>query len=538
MWTQWKRNSDAWLLKESVIWIHHGIELLLKQLVVQSNEFLVFQDVNKAVERLGILRKKDGMENAGVLDLFDYDEKIMSVGFKNLIDRVAITLNIEELSEKKSLRNKIDKLTRIRNKIVHFSIELDIFEISELLSEILNPLLSLLYKGVHDQDFRSKTIPEIRKIAQPLHVYMEYVRKEIVDSAIKATKDALPPNGNGKAGVVSQALGSGLTKSLSSYLEIIKGIYDKKIVILVDRQDIAHQLYQLVSRESGVNPILPGSKEELSSLIVSDDQEVIICMVQKIYSYDFEFNCDCLVVGYDIRSIPENFETFFSNATYILFTSSPSRLAPSFYGRVVGSYDLTQAIKDSVSTPLRIEKIDWRTSVDQQAEDSLEVHGVERVSCKYVDSSLSLDFLAEKIVAHFELNETQYLSKAYVVVRDIDTANVLFDKILNIKPKLRGVTSSNVVSAISSNMKVDKKELLRKKFIDKDSSLLLLIGTGSFLIGYDNPLLSTVYLTCTVSHHVQYKISSVVTRPAKDKEYGLIVDFIGFDWYRDNSSNK
>ena len=46
VWSQWGESRDNWLLKESAIWIHHWIELLFKQLIVQANEFLVFQDVN------------------------------------------------------------------------------------------------------------------------------------------------------------------------------------------------------------------------------------------------------------------------------------------------------------------------------------------------------------------------------------------------------------------------------------------------------------------------------------------------------------
>lgn len=182
MWTQWKQSNDAWLLKESIIWVHHGIELLLKQLLVQTNEFLVFQDVNKAVERLGILRKKDGMKDAGVLDLFEHDDKAFSVGFRNLIDRTAITLSIDELAEREPLRKQVDQLTRYRNKIVHFSIELDVLEVSSLLSEILNPLLHLLSKEVNDQNFKEKVIPEIQQAACSVQKYVEFenTRKDIL----------------------------------------------------------------------------------------------------------------------------------------------------------------------------------------------------------------------------------------------------------------------------------------------------------------------------------------------------------------------
>lgn len=530
MWARWKKDGDPWLLKESVIWVHHGIELLLKQLVVQTNEFLVFQDVNKAVERLGILRKKVGMEHAGVLDLFDYDDKVMSVGFKNLIDRAAITLNINELSENEPLRNNIDKLTRTRNKIVHFSVEMDVVEIAGLLSGILNPLLSLLCQEVRDHEFKERTIPKIRKIAQPLHEYMEYVRSEIVKNAVQATEEAMPPLGNGKAGIISQVLGSGLTASLSSYLRLarfIGGISDKKIVILVDRQDQAHQVHEVMSRENDLKPVSPNSKSELSSLISSVNQEIIICTVQKIHSYGIKFGCGCLVVGYNIRAVPENLDGFFPSATYILFTSASRQLAPVFFGRVVSVYDYHQAINDCVSVPLKIKNVNLGLDVVLRlVNDSSRVAGD-----KGVISSKLLGLLAEKIVCHYEKNEPQSLRKSYVVVRDAKTADCLLNKILQIKPEWQDkVETERVVSSISSKARVEKRSFLLKSFSDEDDSLSLLIGTGELLVGYDNPLLSTVYLTCSVSHYIQYKLLSAVTRYQKNKQYGLIVDFAGLDW--------
>lgn len=539
MWAQWKKSGDAWLLKESVIWIHHGIELLLKQLVVQSNEFLVFQDVNKAVERLGILRKKTGMENAGVLDLFDHDDKVMSVGFKNLIDRVAITMNISELSEKEPLREKIDVLTRTRNKIVHFSVDLDVVEISGLLSEILSPLLSLLSKEVQDQKFKEKTIPKIRKVAQPLREYIEYMRKEIVDSAIKSTQEALLPTGSRRAGIVSQALGSGLTKSLLSYLKLAKGICDKTIIVIVDRQILAHQLYEVLSNDNELNPAFPDSKVDLSSLISSYTHDIIICTVQKFISYDVAFSRGYLIVGFDISSIPESFESTFPNATYILFTHTPGRLASSFFGRVVGSYDLSQAITDKVSIPFKIEKIECGLEKNSRTDNSgSEFNNIDFTKA-LINSEYLLNFFAEKIIFHLESNEDEHLRKAYVVVRDTNTADILLSKILELKPEWqKRIEADEVVSVISSKIETRRREILLKNFSKKNSPLSLLIGTKNILVGYDNPSLNTVYLTCPVPRHIQYKLMSAVTRHEKNKLYGLVVDFCGLDWPLDGFAKK
>jgi len=250
MWSQWKKTEDAWLLKESIIWVHHGIELALKQLLAQTNAFMVFEDVNKAVLSLGNLREKKGMEKAGVLDLFDNDDKIMSVGFRNLIERAAVTLSIPELTKNAPLRQKIDELTKYRNKVVRFSIELDIASVSNLLSEILDPLLFMLEREVLDEAFTKNRIPEIRKIAQPVKKFSEQFRQEIVANAIKATENALPPKGNRRAGIIWQTIGTGLGKTLVDYLLQVKQlpkIKNNHIIILADRVDLATQIHRLIS---------------------------------------------------------------------------------------------------------------------------------------------------------------------------------------------------------------------------------------------------------------------------------------------------
>jgi hypothetical protein len=196
MWGQWRKTEDAWLLKESVIWVHHGIELALKYLLVQTNEILVFDKVDEAIIQLGNLRKQEGMSNAGAIDLFDQNDSVISVGYKNLINRAAVALSIPELATNQLLRSQIDQLTKYRNKIVHFSIELDIAIVSDLLSEILEPFLSMLAREVKDENFRNRSIHEIRKAAQPVLEFAEQLNLEIVDKAIKATIDALPPRGN------------------------------------------------------------------------------------------------------------------------------------------------------------------------------------------------------------------------------------------------------------------------------------------------------------------------------------------------------
>ncbi|MCB0194702.1 MAG: hypothetical protein KDJ65_22310 [Anaerolineae bacterium] len=155
-------KQDKLLLKDAVVWIHHGIELSLKQLLVQKNEFLVFDNIDKAVQKLGTLRRKKG-SLIEVLELFDYGETSYTVGYGKAVERVSIMLNLQELAQGESLREQLDKLTNSRNRIVHFLINIYTDEITDMLVQLMHPFLNLLKREVKDEKFVNECIPEILK---------------------------------------------------------------------------------------------------------------------------------------------------------------------------------------------------------------------------------------------------------------------------------------------------------------------------------------------------------------------------------------
>jgi hypothetical protein len=168
MFNKGRQKENALALKEAIIWIHHGIELSIKQLLVQSNEYLIFENIDEAVRKLAHLRRQPSMNNANVLDLFDSSESVYTVGFGKLVDRAAIMLNLKELSQGAELRGKIDALTSYRNKIVHFAVEVKLEEVINLLGELMEPFLNLLEKKITDKDFNKKCAPYIRAHAKSL----------------------------------------------------------------------------------------------------------------------------------------------------------------------------------------------------------------------------------------------------------------------------------------------------------------------------------------------------------------------------------
>lgn len=540
LWSEWKRNDNAWFLKEAIIWVHHGIELALKQLLVQTNEFLVFDKVDTAVDGLRKLRKKIGMENASVLELFDYDNNAISVGFGKLVERAAITLSIPELAENGLLRSRIDELAKYRNKVVHFSLEMDSIIVANLLSEILDPLLSMLAREVEDVNFKNFAIPEIRKKAQPVQKFSEQIRLEIVDNAIKATVNALQSEGNRRAGIVWQTHGSGLGLSVVSYLTQVRQfprIRDNHVIVVADRAGLAAQIYQrisdLASQDNTVRISFPESKSSLAESLESEEPKIIVSTVQKLDPDTISTSKECLLIGYCLHSLSERLPAAFPNAIYILFTNVPPKVKTwQIFGDVVGRYGLRLAINDGVANPVRVEN--RRIEILADYAWNTHEHSELELSESFKTTLMSLEFvnkLAEDIAQHFEARQKSWTGKGVIVVPDLRTGIDLFQKMVSIKPDWRGDTEfTGSVKTISTIERPAQRTLLVERFQERDDPLFLLIATGSFVQGLDNPLVHTIYVTNSVSLQMRHKLASLVSRPFKGKKDGLIVDYVGLDW--------
>lgn len=179
------RDKNPLLLKEAIIWIHHGIELCLKQLLVQSNEYLVFENIDEAVKKLAHLRRQPNMNQATVFDLFDHGEGAYTVGFNKLIERVSTILSIPELTTGAPLRESIKELTNYRNKIIHFSIEVELEEIATLLTNLMEPFLTLLEQKIEDKNFVLKRVPYVRANAKSVMEVYKLRHKDNLERVVQ-----------------------------------------------------------------------------------------------------------------------------------------------------------------------------------------------------------------------------------------------------------------------------------------------------------------------------------------------------------------
>lgn len=147
------KKSSYHFLKDSIIFLNHGIEILLKYILSKQNESLIFTDIDLYMEAKKILKdqskgKKNPFEfnrrNVFDVNLSNGNKKkqLYTINLNEAIKRIKFLLDIE-LSE--NVEAAITLINEYRNHITHHSIVLDESSVQELVEKI-----KFLYKYILD----------------------------------------------------------------------------------------------------------------------------------------------------------------------------------------------------------------------------------------------------------------------------------------------------------------------------------------------------------------------------------------------------
>ena len=263
------------------------------------------------------------------------------------------------------------------------------------------------------------------------------------------------------------------------------------------------------------------------------------------------------------------------NASYIGFTGTPvsreDRSTIEVFGDYIDVYDMTQAVLDGATRPVYYEsrviklKLDDKVLVQIDAEyDALAQNADEEVIEKskrelgkmeeILGHEKTINSLVDDILEHYE-NERQYLytGKAMIVAYNRSIAMKIFQRILELRPEWAGTTSEVVVGskklvvpgddakiavvmtesnkdpeewrAFIGNKK--RKQDLATRFKDNSSPLKIAIVVDMWLTGFDVPSLATMYVYKPMESYNLMQAIARVNRVYKDKEGGLVVDYVG-----------
>ncbi len=426
---------------------------------------------------------------------------------------------------------------------------------------------------------------ESYKILAAYHQYFA-VRK-----AIESTKKASAEGGDGKGGVFWHTQGSGKSLSMVFYAHLLQQSLDSPtIVVITDRNDLDDQLYsQFVkcsaflrqkaehakSREHlmswlndrAANGIIftTMQKFEESASALSERRNIIV-MADEAHRSQYgltervrmETNESGEQVAKRIIGTARIIRDCLPNATFIGFTGTPistkDRDTQAVFGDYIDVYDMTQSVEDGATRPVYYESrvvnlhLDEETIklIDQEYEmvqasgeaDEVVVEKSKKMLGKMeaiLGNPQTINSLVNDILNHYENYRANLLTgKAMIVAYSREIAMQIYHKILELRP-----TWTEKVGVVMTESNKDPEEWrqiignkthkaeMAKKFKDDEDPFKIAIVVDMWLTGFDVPSLATMYIYKPMTGHNLMQAIARVNRVYKDKEGGLIIDYVG-----------
>ncbi|MDR0913496.1 MAG: type I restriction endonuclease subunit R [Methanobrevibacter sp.] len=417
--------------------------------------------------------------------------------------------------------------------------------------------------------------PSKIKILAAYHQYFA------VNKAVESTLNAIK-SGDGKGGVFWHTQGSGKSLSMIFYTKKLQKLLESPtFVIITDRNDLDNQLFLQFSKSEDYlrqYPIQAQSRGHLIELLnnreangiffttmqkfeessepLTDRKDIIVISDEAHRShYGLEEKVDIKTGKISVgtgRKIRDNLP----NATFIGFTGTPisqkDKSTIEVFGNYIDIYDMTQSVEDGATRPIYYENRAIHLKLDEEIlneidkkydELSNEAEQYDIETSKHQLSKMeellaapeTIESLCNDIISHYENNRENLLTgKAMVVAYSRRIAIEIYKKLLNLRSNW--IDKVNVVAS-SSNKDPEEwheiigtkshKQELAKRFKDNEDPFKIAIVVDMWLTGFDIPSLATMYIFKPMKDHTLMQAIARVNRVYKDKEGGLVVDYIG-----------
>ena len=419
------------------------------------------------------------------------------------------------------------------------------------------------------------------KILAGYHQYFA-VRK-----AVESTKHATVTDGKG--GVFWHTQGSGKSLSMVFYAHLLQEALDSPtIVVLTDRNDLDDQLYgQFAKCKDFLRqaPMQAESRENLKTLLAGrrangiifttmqkfeesdeplSERNNIIVMADEAHRGQYGLAEKIKIVKNDagkeeakrVIGTARIIRNSLPNATYIGFTGTPisskDRSTREVFGDYIDIYDMTQAVEDGATRPVYYESRVIKLNLDQEILDKIdaeydlmalnadnEVVEKSKRELGQMEAVLgndnTIDSLVCDILEHYENNRENLLTgKAMIVAYSRPIAMKIYKRILELHPDW--IEKVGVVMTSGNNDPEEWRQIignkhhkdeLAKKFKDNNSPMKIAIVVDMWLTGFDVPSLATMYVYKPMAGHNLMQAIARVNRVFRDKEGGLVVDYVG-----------
>ena len=420
--------------------------------------------------------------------------------------------------------------------------------------------------------------PNTFKILAGYHQYFA------VKKAIESTKHATQTDGKG--GVFWHTQGSGKSLSMVFYAHLLQeALNSPTVVVITDRNDLDNQLYSQFSKCHEFlrqTPIQAQSREHLKELLDGREANgIIFTTMQKFEESDEPLSTrrNIVVMADEAHrgqyGLTEKVDSktgkiktgtarvirdSLPNATYIGFTGTPisskDKNTREVFGDYIDIYDMTQAVEDGATRPVYYESRVVKLQLDpatlaliDKEYDLMALNADEEVveqskrELSQMETVLgddsTINSLVDDILNHYENNREHLLTgKAMIVAYSRPIAMKIYNRILELRPNW-GEKNKEKIAVVMTSGNNDPEEWrdiignkaykteLAKRFKDNNDTLKIAIVVDMWLTGFDVPSLATMYVYKPMSGHNLMQAIARVNRVFKDKEGGLVVDYVG-----------
>lgn len=356
-----------------------------------------------------------------------------------------------------------------------------------------------------------------------------------------------------------------LDGQLFGVFSLAQDLLREQPVQVTSRQDLRAKL---ANRPSGgivfatIQKFMPGEDEDVFPILSERSNIVVIADEAHRTQYGFEAKLkgkpgkETYQVGY-----AQHLRDALPNATFVAFTGTPvsseDRDTRAVFGDYISVYDMQQAKEDGATVAIyyesRLAKLKLKEEdlpqiddeVDELAEDEEEGQQAKLKSRwaaleKVVGAGPRVSAVATDLVAHFDERNKAQDGKAMVVAMSREICVHLYNEIVKLRPDWHSEDpEKGAIKIVMTGAASDKallrphiyngqvKKRLEKRFKDAADPLKLVIVRDMWLTGFDAPCVHTLYVDKPMKGHNLMQAIARVNRVFKDKQGGLVVDYIG-----------
>lgn len=310
-----------------------------------------------------------------------------------------------------------------------------------------------------------------------------------------------------------------------------------------------------------VQKFVPGPDEEAFPLLSARTNIVVIADEAHRSQYGFRAVLDRKTGKYRY-GFAKHLRDALKNATFVGFTGTPvestDKDTRAVFGDYVSIYDIQDAVDDGATVPIyyesRLARLDLEqaameqlnSDVEEVFEDEEDVALREAAKTRWaaleklVGAQPRIDQVAADIVQHFEVRISAVAGKGMIVGMSREICARIYQAMVMLRPEWHSDDpAQGAIKVVMTGSAADgellrphihngsTRKLLEKRFKDANDGLQLVIVRDMWLTGFDVPCLHTMYVDKPMRDHNLMQAIARVNRVFRDKEGGLVVDYIG-----------